>query len=260
MVSVIIRTKDRERFLARALDSVAAQTHQDLEVVLVNNALQPLSLIKKYPFPISIVEGQGTFSLAAAINAGIQRAQGNLIALLDDDDTWDPAYLSNHVGFLKDHPECAGSASLTEIRLEEIRPDGDVLLSSKPFNHHCCTRLSCLLYHNRFTTNAFVYRKEEAMRVGLYDVSLNELEDWDFNIKMAIRYRIGALKGYWSRYHKRPKAEGTQGNTSMERHLQADRIIRMRILGNPEISIHMKAYAMACWGLVLFKRVLKGRK
>lgn len=259
MVSVIIRTKDRERFLARALDSVAAQTHQDLEVVLVNNALLPMSLGTAYPFPIRIVEGQGLFSLADAINAGIHGAQGNLIALLDDDDTWDPAYLSNHVGFLKDHPECAGSASLTEIHLEEIRPDGFVLLSSKPFNRNCCTRLSCLLYHNRFTTNAFVYRKEEAVRAGLYDPSLNELEDWDFNIRMALRYRIGVVKGYWSHYHKRPNVEGAQGNTSMERHIQADRIIRMRILGNPEIRLGLKIYALVCWGLVLFKRILKGR-
>lgn len=267
MVSIIIRTKDREQFLARALKSIGAQTWKDLEAIVVNSSEASLALKPSaYGFPVRILERAGETTLAKAINRGILAAEGDYVALLDDDDTWEPAYLERHMTFLAAHPECSGSASLTSLVLECLEGETYREIGRKPFNRGPSVSFGALLYHNRFTTNAFVYAREAALSIGLYDERLNELEDWDFNLRFASRYRIGRIPEYLSNYHKRPGAgtAGAQGNTSFERHRAADGSVRRKFLEDPgygaAAKTMMRFYGWIVAGKMRIRRLLNGKK
>jgi glycosyltransferase involved in cell wall biosynthesis len=103
-VSVILPTRQRNRLLARALASLRAQTFRDFEVVLVDDnppearvARDP-SLRELLDDPrVTIVESPQPRNAAAARNRGLERARGEWIAYLDDDDAYRPEKLARQV-------------------------------------------------------------------------------------------------------------------------------------------------------------------
>jgi glycosyltransferase involved in cell wall biosynthesis len=100
LVSVVVPTYGDSEYLPTALESIAAQTHDTIEVVVVDstgvNWLERLG---------EEVEGfvyvyQEPRGLAAARNRGIEVATGEAIALLDADDYWHPEKLEKQLDAL----------------------------------------------------------------------------------------------------------------------------------------------------------------
>ena len=100
--SVVIATKDRVRFLARALDSLAAQREAPaFEVVVVDNGSQDETsqLLAKRAMDAAFALRSVRVSepnRGAARNAGIAAATGTLIVFVDDDVWLPPAFLAVH--------------------------------------------------------------------------------------------------------------------------------------------------------------------
>ncbi len=100
-VSVIIPSYNRAQTLARALDSVLAQTLPPDEIILVDDGStdDTARLLQQYPQVQRLYqENQG---VSAARNAGIRAATGDWIALLDSDDAWLPAKLAQQLQALQ---------------------------------------------------------------------------------------------------------------------------------------------------------------
>lgn len=102
LVSVIIPTYKRSKFIKRAIDSVLAQTYDNIEIIVVDDNI-PDSLEKiatrneiiKYneEEKIKYIDLQNNSGGAIARNRGIELAKGKYLCFLDDDDE----YLSNKI-------------------------------------------------------------------------------------------------------------------------------------------------------------------
>jgi glycosyltransferase involved in cell wall biosynthesis len=96
-VSLIIPVYNVESYLRKALDSAAAQTLQNIEVIMVNdgstdNCPQIMrEYAEKYPHFHFISQENG--GLSAARNTALKQAQGEYIAFLDSDDFLAPTFL-----------------------------------------------------------------------------------------------------------------------------------------------------------------------
>ncbi|MCH5252191.1 MAG: CDP-glycerol glycerophosphotransferase family protein [Lachnospiraceae bacterium] len=91
-VSVIIPYHNEKKYIGDCLDSLADQTVQDLEAIVVCDhcdseaVLELRERVKESPFPLTVLElteGQGT---AVARNMGIRNSQGEYVLFLDCDD------------------------------------------------------------------------------------------------------------------------------------------------------------------------------
>jgi glycosyltransferase involved in cell wall biosynthesis len=104
LVSAIVPVHDGARFLAAALESALAQDYEPLEIVVVDDGSTDGSgeIAQRYPVRLS---SQPHLGVAAARNAGLAVARGELIAWLDADDLWTPDKLTVQVGYLREHPE-----------------------------------------------------------------------------------------------------------------------------------------------------------
>ena len=95
-ISVIMALYRGERYVREALESIAAQTHRPLEVIVVDDGSpdDSVALIDSLalPFELRIVR-QGNAGQSAARNTGIRAARGEFIAFLDQDDIWRPHHL-----------------------------------------------------------------------------------------------------------------------------------------------------------------------
>jgi glycosyltransferase involved in cell wall biosynthesis len=114
LISVIIRSYNREECLGRAINSALNQTYPNIEIIVVNdgstdNTLKMLNSLKSKK--IKIISHTKNLGLVAALNSGFNQVSNNSFAIsfLDSDDVWIPDHLSilsnkmrsdSHLGFV----------------------------------------------------------------------------------------------------------------------------------------------------------------
>jgi glycosyltransferase involved in cell wall biosynthesis len=122
LVSVVIPVFAGERFLGEALDSVAAQTHPRVEVIVVDDGSPDASAEIAAARPGVRLLRESHRGVAAARNAGLAVAEGELIAFLDQDDQWLPDKLARQVQRLAERPELDLVLCHLEMTLVEGTP------------------------------------------------------------------------------------------------------------------------------------------
>src|SRR5690348_10269988 len=88
-VSVVIPAFNAAEYIGQAIDSVLAQTHQPIEIIVVDDGStdQTAQIAAAYPAPVRVLR-KPNGGPASARNMGIAAATGSWIALLDADDRW----------------------------------------------------------------------------------------------------------------------------------------------------------------------------
>lgn len=104
-VSVIIPSHNRPALLREALASVLAQTFGDWEAVVVDDGSMPPIALGNVDRRVRVVRHAPAQGGAAAKNAGIGLAAGEILAFLDDDDLWASNYLQRALDVLDRRPE-----------------------------------------------------------------------------------------------------------------------------------------------------------
>jgi len=95
-VSVIIPTFNRAHVLRRAIDSVIAQTFQDLELIVVDDGSIDGTdkIVQSYEYPrLQYERHRQNRGQNAALNSGLKISGGEFSAFLDSDDEWHPEFL-----------------------------------------------------------------------------------------------------------------------------------------------------------------------
>lgn len=103
VVSVVIPTYNREETISRSIDSVLAQTMDDFELIVVDDAStdNTASVVDQYDDPrVQFVSHEENRGGSAARNTGINHAEGEYIAFLDSDDEWKPTKLQHQIDCL----------------------------------------------------------------------------------------------------------------------------------------------------------------
>ncbi len=107
-VSCVVPTHDRPEMLTRAVRSILAQSRRPLEVIVVDDLSQQrvrdtvAALQDEAGPPVRYVaaKGQALGTAGSSRNIGAAHAVGDLLAFLDDDDTWQPEFLQHLVDTL----------------------------------------------------------------------------------------------------------------------------------------------------------------
>lgn len=234
-VSIIVRTKDRNLLLRRAIQSIIDQTYNDWEIIVVNNGgdfEQLKASINDFERGLGekmkLIHMERAQFMEAATNAGLFNSTGKFITLLDDDDTWDRRYLEQCVSIL-DHTEARAVATQTSLVYEEINGSTTRVIETRPFNPQLNkVNKYKLLRANLYTTNAFMYKREILERIGYYREDLPVLGDWEFNLRVAMHYNVQVIPVSLAFYHKRSYSGNVSsyGNTHVNDHLEYDKKIR----------------------------------
>ncbi|WP_115865083.1 glycosyltransferase family 2 protein [Halorussus litoreus] len=127
-VSVVVPTYERGDVLPRALDSALAQTHPDLEILVVDDGSTDATAetVAKYRARddrVRYLVHEDNRGPSAARNTGIEAAEGEVVAFLDSDDELRPRFVERSVAVLDETPEnCVGT-----YVAKNVRRDGDLV-------------------------------------------------------------------------------------------------------------------------------------
>jgi glycosyltransferase involved in cell wall biosynthesis len=166
-VSVVIPVHNGRLFIAEALSSVRAQTHQPGEVIVVDDgSIDGTDAIVAGFEGVALLR-QSRAGAGAARNAGVARATGEFLAFLDADDIWPATRLECQVAMLTKKSELDFvSGRMVQFRRNEA---GAIELLSEP----AASRLP----------SALLLRREAFWRVGVFSTH------WD----------VGETIEWWSR-------------------------------------------------------------
>jgi glycosyltransferase involved in cell wall biosynthesis len=189
-VSVIIPSFERWELLRRTLAGALAQRDVELEVVIVNDGRSepPADLVGEGESRVRIVTPAEHRGVGHARNTGIEVAEGDWIALLDDDDLWSPEKLSLQLRACAREGAAWGYAAGVYVD-ERLVPFE--LLTAPPAED----LVDLLLRHQGIpgACSNIVVRADLLRETGGFDQALHQLSDWDLCLRLAERAPAAAV-------------------------------------------------------------------
>lgn len=194
--AVIIPTRDRAGLLARALDSVAAQTLLPAEVIVVDNSPQPAAIddrgLTMLGVRFEVVRAPHAPNAAAVRNGGLRHTPARYVAFLDDDDEWLPGKMQAQLAFLRLHPHCSAVVCGRQVVSPRTR---HAEIPTK-------AQLAALLPYDNFGGSFSFITYDRARCAGLaLDEGLGAFQDWDFLLQAARCGAIGTVPEVLAVYH-----------------------------------------------------------
>ncbi len=175
LVSVIVATYRREESLVKALGSLAMQTFQDFEIILIddndeaqwNKKVQTLvgAFVRDHKdIPFQHIENHPNKGSAKTRNVGIAAAKGQYVTFLDDDDLYLPEKIQRQVTFMQEN---VCDYCVTDL---DLFNDKDQLIDRRTRGYIQETSQKALqryhlLYHIT-GTDSMMFRRDYLLQIG----------------------------------------------------------------------------------------------
>lgn len=227
VVTVIVPTLDRVWLLAPTLASLAAQSFESLDVVVVDDGSQdpaPVQRVVESFAPMARLARRGNTGEAGAVNHGIAEARGAIVGILSDDDLYHPDLVAETVAALAANPDAVGTycdwaiVDIAGTLVEEHRlPGFDRRLMMRA--HWCLPGVGGFL------------RRSVLETIGGRDQSFRWVSDFDLWLRATAfgpMVRIPRRLAYW-------RLHGSNLTTSNKRLLMAEERLRLvdRLFADP---------------------------
>ncbi|MDV6029932.1 MAG: glycosyltransferase [Phycisphaera sp. RhM] len=198
-VSVIIPTYNCARYINDALQSVATQAYDDLEIVVVDDGSSDdtRAVVARSGVPCTYVTNERPKGPAGARNHGICLSSGQYIAFLDADDAWLPNKLALQIAALETDPRLLALGSIMipwDSTPSHVDPPATVRRYS----------FSEMILRNRLGTPTVVCRRDALSKVGLFDEAMNIAEDYELWLRLSRIGAVGRLETPLARFRQRP--------------------------------------------------------
>jgi glycosyltransferase involved in cell wall biosynthesis len=206
-VSVIMAAYNHADYISQAINTVLAQSWQDLELIVIDDGSSDRTreVVAGFGDPVRYIyqenQGQG-----GARNTGIAHALGEFVCFLDDDDAWEPNYLDTVLTTLRPRPDVAALYAACQMmdgggnRLPRIMDR--VVPPEKMYD--------ALVEGGWFPPLVVTVRKACLDAVGPLDPSLRGTDDWDLWLRVARNYRFMGISDVIALY--RIHATGLSAN------------------------------------------------
>lgn len=181
LISVILPTHNRADMLPRAVESVLGQSFANIELIIVADCCTDNSKDVVSSFNddrIQFVELFENVGGAQARNIGVERAKGEYIAFLDDDDEWYSTKLSEQLEVFQNNADIAiVSCNYHIVKDEKII--GTSNLKNK-------ININEMLYENSCGSFSFCMTRKEYVNECRIDTRLKACQDWDLWLKILL--------------------------------------------------------------------------
>jgi glycosyltransferase involved in cell wall biosynthesis len=175
-VSVVVPAFNRAAMVVEAVASVRAQTRAAAEIIVVDDGSTDDTAARMTALPVTLIR-QANQGVAAARNAGIAAATGDVIAFLDADDVWHPEKLERQLPILERDPSVVlcgtgcfdwpGPMLMLGGTCDVVKVDPDRVA-----------------VRNCFVTSTLIVRKPALDAAGPFDTRLQGPEDYDLWLRV----------------------------------------------------------------------------
>lgn len=203
-VSIIIPTYKRVDYLRRLLNSIYNQTYRDFEVIIVDdnspNIKEYNDLIEEFRLKnndIKFIRNAKNMGAPHSRNKGIHEARYDLLALVDDDDEWEPKKLEKQVSLMGKSDNNVGLVyTWAKINFKD-NIVGEYKSRIKG------QKLENLLNDNFIPSPSVLVKKRAINAASLFDESLPSCQDWDMWVRIVqAGYSLEVVEEFLTIYNK----------------------------------------------------------
>jgi glycosyltransferase involved in cell wall biosynthesis len=189
LVSVVIPAYNAQAFLAQAVESVLAQTYQNLEVIIVDDGSvdSTREIAESFTDDRVRIVAKRNGGLPSARNAGLDVARGQAIAFLDADDLFDPTKIERQVAVLETRVDVVGTF-VRVISADSRRSMGTLGMEMR---HRIPQMRTASVMP--FVISSTLCTASVIERAGRFDESLSQCEDLDFLTRCARAGRVEVI-------------------------------------------------------------------
>jgi glycosyltransferase involved in cell wall biosynthesis len=240
LVSVVIPIYNGEKTIEKTINSVISQTHQELELIIVNDGSEDTSLevINSIYDPRINVFSYQNSGVSKSRNRGIEKSTGEFITFLDADDLWTSDKLELQIQALQSNPNAGLAYSWVDYinSFEKITRPGSRINASGDVLEKLILR-----YFLDNGSNALIPRKI-LEKIGYFDESLTYGEDWELCLRIAKQYSFVCVPKVQILYRQVP---GSSSSNTIKSSQEIFFVLDKFFLENPNIrgEIVRKAYA-----------------
>jgi glycosyltransferase involved in cell wall biosynthesis len=222
LVSVVVPNYNYAGYLEKRLDTIMAQTFQDIEIIFIDDAStdNSLAILGKYlsdPRLKTIINKTNSGNLFKNWNSGVKEARGKYIWIAEADDYADHRFLELLVEQLEQNP-LAGIAYCQSLKVNEANQIlGSMLDYTKDLDenrwkndfknsgqHEC---IHYLIFKNTIpNASAVLFRKDIYVEAGYARESVYYGNDWLTWVAMLLRSDIVFLAEPLNYYREHPQS------------------------------------------------------
>lgn len=206
MVSIVVPTYNREQEIVRAIRSILQQTYERYEVIVVDDGSSDRTrdaVRQIQDDRIRYIHCKSNQGAAHARNIGMQESRYEYVAFLDSDDEWMADKLELQMKRIVEAPEevgivyCRMGGEMRGSKERYICPPADMMeevLKGEMF--------SKLMYRNVIGMPCVLARKKCLEQIGGFKEGLQCLEDWEWILRIAQKWRIEFVDKVLVEVHK----------------------------------------------------------
>jgi glycosyltransferase involved in cell wall biosynthesis len=192
-VSVLMAVYNGAQYLRPALESLLAQTFEDFELVIVDDASTDCTpeILAEYGAQdarVRLLRNSSNLTLPASLNRGLKVCKASLVARADADDIYERDRLRKQVDFMEQNPE----VGLISSNVHVIDEGGEYLRTSDlPLSHEAMRlrmNYSCPVSHP-----AVMFRRNMVLEAGGYDEEAVTSQDVELWSRLVHRTRFANL-------------------------------------------------------------------
>ncbi|MER9017001.1 glycosyltransferase family A protein [Mesorhizobium sp. M0768] len=210
LVAVIIPACNAEPFIERTLASVLAQTHKNMEIIVVDDGSTDAtaSIVRRLADGdrrINLLQ-QKNGGVASARNAGVRASKGIFIAPVDADDLWHPTKLEKQ---LRVFAAAGNDLGLVYTLYRTIDADDMVIITPKQTHPNGWVFMQHLGKNFIGNGSSVMFRRDVLFEMGGYSSRLREsgaegCEDFFIQQSIASKYRFGVVEEHLVGYRRTP--------------------------------------------------------
>lgn len=189
-VSVIIPVYNRTFSVRDAVESVLVQSVRPSEIIVIDDgSFFNMSLyLKNYMHHIRLIKTGENKGVSFARNIGIKEACGEYIAFLDSDDLFLPEKIEQQIRYMLENGLYVSHTDEFWFRKDKWINQGRNI---KRYGGYVFEKI---LDKCRISPSSLMVRKSVFDEAGLFNEDLRVCEDYDFFLRLALKYEIGYLE------------------------------------------------------------------
>lgn len=248
-ISVVIPVYNIEKYIAETLDSILAQSEDDLEIVLVDDMSidGSVGVIKKYKedhpdVQIRLITPGKKLKACGARNLGVEESLGRYIAFLDGDDLWQPEKLKKQMALMNEK-KCGFSFTGYEYADADAKPMGKIVKVPETISYRQALKNTTIFTSTVIFDTQIIPRD----KIVFPDILSEDTALW-FKI-LREGYRACGLNESLTLYRR-------TGNSLSSDKSDAARRIWNLYRKSEHLPVLYSAFCFVCWGFNAVKRRL----
>lgn len=206
--SIITPSYNQANYIERTIQSVLSQSHKDVEYVVMDGGSTDgtVKILEKYSDRITWTSEKDN-GQSDAINKGLKRATGDIVAYLNSDDTYEPDALEKVNAYFEKNPDTKwvyGKCKIIDQDDREIRKwittYKNLLLANYSYKK--------LLTENFISQPATFWKRELHEELGYFNEKEHLCMDYEFWLRLGKKYDADVIPHYLAnfRYYTESKS------------------------------------------------------